>query len=225
MTTDLSTFQRTIDDDVVVRTLNPEDSKALFALVDQNRAYLRPWLSFVDRTRYVTDVQRFIDKAKSSAKGGATLQAGIYCRGELVGVIGVQDIDATNRKATIGYWLAQAYQGRGLMSRACEAVIKYLFDDLGLHRIEIHCAPENTRSRAIPERLGFTAEGTLRKAVWVSGQFLDQVVYAVLDEEWRAHRARLPPRALMMPECFRYRGVMSHRVWSPLPAEGESKQC
>ena len=61
-----------------------------------------------------------------------------------------------------------------------------------LHRIEIHCAPENHRSRAIPERLGFREEATLRETELVCGRWLDSVVYGLLAEEWGEKKERRP---------------------------------
>ncbi len=57
------------------------------------------------------------------------------------------------------------------------------FDEWNLHRIEIHCAPANHRSRAIPERLGFREEATLRETELVGGRYLDSVVYGLLEGE------------------------------------------
>ena len=54
-----------------------------------------------------------------------------------------------------------------------------------LNRVEIRAAPENRRSRAIPERLGFTEEGTLRQAERVGERYLDSAVYAMLAEDWK----------------------------------------
>jgi len=53
-----------------------------------------------------------------------------------------------------------------------------------LHRVEIRCDPDNLRSRAIPNRLGFTEEGTLRQVAWQYDHFLDLVVYSLLADEW-----------------------------------------
>jgi ribosomal-protein-serine acetyltransferase len=64
-----------------------------------------------------------------------------------------------------------------------------------LHRVEIRAAPENRRSRAIPERLGFRQEGTLREAQLVDGRYLDSVIYAVLAADWDASNAELRMRA------------------------------
>jgi hypothetical protein len=78
---------------------------------------------------------------------------------KLVGDIGYHPIDWADRKAEIGYWLGESFQGKGLMTEACKTLITYAFAELGLNKVEIHCAAENIRSCAIPKRLGFTQEG------------------------------------------------------------------
>ena len=71
------------------------------------------------------------------------------------------------------------------MTRACSALGTHAFDALGLSRVEIRCATENEKSRAIPERLGFTQEGTLRQAEWLHDHFVDLTVYGMLAGEWK----------------------------------------
>ena len=77
-------------------------------------------------------------------------------------------------------------QGKGIITRACRFVIDYAFKEYGLNRVEIAVFSENKRSRAIPERLGFTEEGTLRQLLWHHDHFVDLVIYSMLAEEWQA---------------------------------------
>ena len=86
---------------------------------------------------------------------------------------------------SLGYWIGEAYQGRGLVTASCRALITHAFDEARLNRVEIRCAVENRKSRAIPARLGFRQEGLLRDAEWLYDHFVDHVVYATLVKEWR----------------------------------------
>jgi ribosomal-protein-serine acetyltransferase len=63
-------------------------------------------------------------------------------------------------------------------------LVDYAFNELGLNRLEIRCATENTKSRAIPQRLGFKQEGTIRQAEWLYDHYVDLVVYGILASEW-----------------------------------------
>jgi ribosomal-protein-serine acetyltransferase len=86
----------------------------------------------------------------------------------------------------IGYWLVSEYEGKGIMTRACEVLIDYGFDELGLNRIVIRASTDNVRSQAVPLRLGFTREGVARQAEWLNDRFIDMVVYSMLRSEWHS---------------------------------------
>lgn len=105
-------------------------------------------------------------------------------------MLGTHYLDWTSRATEIGYWLAEAYQGQGLMTRTIYGACRYFFDELGLNRVEIRCDPANTRSRAIPERLGFTQEGLLRQVGTLSHGYYDHVVYSLLAHEWQARQEK-----------------------------------
>ena len=75
------------------------------------------------------------------------------------------------------------------MTMACRAVLDYAFGELGLNRVEIWCAVDNARSRAIPERLGFTHEGTTRQSQWLSDHHVDEAVYGRLASDWNGSPA------------------------------------
>jgi ribosomal-protein-serine acetyltransferase len=103
----------------------------------------------------------------------------------MVGGIGFHSLNWSAQKVEIGYWLAASMQGKGLMTKATVALITYAFQELMLNKVEIHCATGNMRSRAIPERLGFTQEGVIREAEWLYDHYVDLVVYGMLAREWR----------------------------------------
>ncbi len=185
-------FACPLGDDAELRLLEERHAEALFALVDTNRAHLRAWLPWVDETRTVEDIRAFLRRALRQWADGRGVQCGIWERGLLAGSIGQHPIDWLNRSANLGYWLGEAYQGRGLMTRACQALVTYSFAELGLHRVEIRAAPENQRSRAIPERLGFRQEGVRREAEWLYDHYVDLVVYGLLAGEWPPTPGRFP---------------------------------
>ena len=72
------------------------------------------------------------------------------------------------------------------MTKCVSAVINMAIVEMGMHRIVIRAATSNLPSRAIPERLGFTHEGTQRDSALVNGEYLDLEVYSILDHEWLA---------------------------------------
>ena len=82
------------------------------------------------------------------------------------------------------YWLAESQQGKGIMTETLKKVIKYIFEKLQLHRIEITCAIGNDRSAALPKKLGFTFEGIARSSGWLYDHFVDMEVYSLVATEW-----------------------------------------
>ena len=90
-----------------------------------------------------------------------------------------------NRKVEIGYWIAAKFQGKGIVTDACRALMEHAFEEWKLNRVEIHCATGNKKSCAIPERLGFQLEGVLQKALFVHGKYLDSNVYGMLARDWK----------------------------------------
>jgi ribosomal-protein-serine acetyltransferase len=183
-------FRVPIDADLELRLIAEADTDALFQLTDRNRAHLRRWLPWVDGTVTPADTAAFVGHALYQYTANRGFQAGIWYQGRLAGVIGYHPIDWTRRQVEIGYWLGAEFEGRGLMTRACRAMVDYAVYDLGLDRVQIRCAPGNTRSCAIPERLGFERDGVQREAEWLYDHFVDLVVYRMAADDWR----RLMPR-------------------------------
>ncbi|GLH73583.1 ribosomal-protein-serine acetyltransferase [Geothrix limicola] len=169
-----------------LRPLSPGDAKALYALVDANRERLRRWLPWPDGNRSAADSRAYILRMRALREAGLGQSFGLWWKDRLVGVAGFNWIDGVNLNAAIGYWLAQEAEGQGLMSAAVAALLKHGFRTLGLHRIEIRAAVRNRRSRAIPKRLGFRHEGTLRQAERLGSRYVDHAVYGLLASEWRA---------------------------------------
>ena len=180
-------FHATIRPGVELALLEERHAPVLFALVDREREQLRQWLPWVDPTKAEDDILAFIRTSLEQFASNAGFAAGIWEHGRLAGVAGTQRINWLNRKVEIGYWLGREFQGRGLMTDACRAIVKHLLAELELNRVEILCATGNAKSRAIPERLGFAHEGTLRQAQRLNGEFLDIEVYAMLRRDFVGH--------------------------------------
>jgi ribosomal-protein-serine acetyltransferase len=187
-----SVFTLAVDDGTALELLQEEHAEEIFAVVDRNRERLRERLPWLDQNRSVEGTRAF---ARLTLERFARRQ-GVTCvirhRGALVGVIDLHELDLINRGTRIGYWIDGAHEGRGVVTRATAALIAHAFRDLRLHRVEIRCDPENLRSAAIPERLGFRKDGVLRDAAWQYEHFVDHAVYALLEGEWTGGPAPRP---------------------------------
>lgn len=177
-------FTHRIDDEVELRLLVPAHAEVVFALTDVNRAHLRRWLPWVDKTLTVADTRAFIESALQSFAKVQAVTCGIWVSGDFAGVIGHNAVNHENRRATLGYWLGEAFCGRGVMTRACRALVDHTIVSMGLNRVEIFAGVGNQKSAAIPRRLGFVEEGVCRQLEWLNGTPHDLRLFAMLRQDW-----------------------------------------
>jgi len=200
-----------VNDHLELRQRTPEDADELFALTDANRARLRRWLPWLDHCTRPEHTLASIESTLQQAQAGTGLAFCVWCEGRIAGVGGYNLIDRTNRIGHIGYWLGEAFEGRGLMTAANRALVTHGFSALGLRRQTIAAATGNTRSRATAERLGFRLEGVLRNAEQLYGRSVDHALYAQTFEDWedetRASADRLALSSGTTPRGFSVRAM------------------
>jgi ribosomal-protein-alanine N-acetyltransferase len=107
----------------------------------------------------------------------------------LIGTCGYHRWSRQHRRAEVGYDLAPAYWGQGLMREALTSVFRYGFETMELNRIEAFVHPENARSLRLLLRLGFHREGLLRGYLYQEGRFHDEFTLSLLRREWLASAA------------------------------------
>jgi ribosomal-protein-serine acetyltransferase len=173
-----------------LRLLEESDADELFALVDANREHLEPWMPWVPNEHSAEDVLAFIRLTRRQIADNDGFQTAIVDPdGRIAGMVGFHGVDWLNRKTSIGYWIAGEHQGRGTMTHAVRALVDHAFSTWRLNRVTIEAAVDNARSRAVPERLGFTHEGTLRDAGRVGERTMDHAVYGMLAADWSVRTA------------------------------------
>jgi len=164
---------------VGLRLVREDDAEELGALIDANREHLVPWMPWAAGQGEV-ETLAFLRRAGQQLQANDGFQAALVVEGAIAGIAGFHRVDWVNRTTSIGYWLAAERQGRGTMTAAVAALARHALDAWGLNRVEIRAAVENRRSRAIPERLGFRQEATMRRAERVGDRSLDLVVYSLV---------------------------------------------
>ena len=184
------TFAYPLAPDVELRLLQPSDAQELFALADANRERLRPYMSWIEGTTEVAHISGFIRHAIQRMADQTEYHWGIWYQGQIAGVIGTLPINWPSRKVEFGYWLGEQFQGKGLMTMACHALLAYLFNDLDLNRAEIRLNAINAPSRGVAKRLGFSYECTQRQAYRCEDKPADIECYALLREEWEAQQCQ-----------------------------------
>jgi len=169
-------------DGCVLRSLRADDVDAIYAASLANEEHLRTWMPWANDVRRER-TEAYVVSVLGLFASDEALPALIVEGDAVVGSCSFNRISNDNHSAAIGYWLAATHVGRGLMTAAVRALLAHGFGTLGLHRIEIGAAPGNARSRAIPERLGFTEEGVLRESERHPDRYVDIVLYSLLAQE------------------------------------------
>jgi ribosomal-protein-serine acetyltransferase len=173
-----------IDDETQLRLHEARYAEEFLALIERNRAHIREWQAWVGYESSLEDIRIYTRNMLMQFADKGIIQTGIWHQSRLVGAIGYPHLDWEDHKVEIGYWIDAGMQGRGIVTKACRTLVTYAFEQYNLNKVEIHCATGNTRSRAVPERLGFTQEGTIRQAEWLNDHYVDMVIYGMLASEW-----------------------------------------
>jgi ribosomal-protein-serine acetyltransferase len=177
-------FSLRLDDRTSLRLYEEADAEELNGVVAANREYLSRWMPWAPKQTQENALE-FIRTGRKQFADNQGFQAAIVEDGRIVGGIGFHQLDWENRSTSIGYWIAEAAQRRGIVTRAVAALVDHAFGVWKLNRVEIHAGTENERSRAVALRLGFTEEGVLRQTERVGDRFVDHVLYAMLAQDWR----------------------------------------
>ena len=170
--------------DVVLRALEPKD-------VDQLYAYRNDWevirhlagfSAGYSRANLEDWIRRHSNRADEvlwTIADAATDQC--------IGHVGLYQIDSRGRKGQFAILIGdRALWGKGLGTRITQAVVSWAFLELNLHKVSLHVLTNNERAVRIYESLGFRTEGILRDEQFREGQFLDLMLMAVFEDEWRA---------------------------------------
>lgn len=177
-------FSHRIDEDVSLAFLLPTDLDEVWRLIEANREALTYWFPgkphWASREGLGEEYVKWIKRLASEP--GYTLA--IRTPDGTAGLIWHSRVDERHGWCELGYWLDAAAQGRGLVTRAVRAMTEFSMLDLGMKRVEVCASPKNTASCAVPERLGFTREAVLRSRWVMDDGRHDQVMYALLRDEF-----------------------------------------
>ncbi|MDA8294957.1 MAG: GNAT family protein [Actinomycetota bacterium] len=120
---------------------------------------------------------------------------GIFVDGSFAGEITLSSVQrGPFQQAFIGYWVDQQLAGQGLVPESVVVVLRFAFEMLGLHRVEIAIVPRNHASRRVVEKLGIRSEGVAIGYLEIDGRWEDHVRYAITSEEWSVRRTDLLSR-------------------------------
>lgn len=174
----------TIDDNQFLEKLKLSHVETIFNAIDQNRKFLRKWLPFVDFTFKTTDTERFVRSILEKHSANRDEVYVIWYKYEFAGLIGFKDIDRINDKIEVGYWLVEKLTGKGIATAATRKMVNLAFRNMNMNRVQIRCGVGNTKSSAIPRRLGFSFEGIERSGERHNRKYIDLEVFSLLRREW-----------------------------------------
>jgi ribosomal-protein-serine acetyltransferase len=181
--------RRSSDSGIALRLLRPGDARPLAALLAGEGEAVREWLSWPSETLTRRGLRRVIrDAARELGRSGAFL-AGIRRDDELVGLVGVCDVDPVARRAHIAYWVARPHRGRGLATAACRLVAAHAFAVMRLDALELRCRAANAPARALAERLGFHLAGECRERSRDGRPPAELLVFRLVAAEWHGKPA------------------------------------
>lgn len=167
---------------LILKPLSLTDTEAVF--VYRSDPEITRFQSFFPTDQ--SEVEEFILRNTLAFNTPDTwFQFGIYLEGSIIGDIGIHFIGPFNSQCEIGYTLAREEHGKGYGQEAVTAVVGYLFGTLEKHRIVASLNPRNKPSVKLLERVGFRREGCFVKSYCNKGVWEDDLVYALLAEEWR----------------------------------------
>ena len=174
----------------------------------QNAAWLRAWEPTNPETPlYRSSLGPYVAMARTmrrEARQGLTVPWVVTYGERFAGQLTVGSIVwGSARSAQVGYWVDEAYAGRGVIPTALAMAVDHCFFTTGLHRLEASIRPENHASRRVVEKLGFREEGIRVRQLHINGAWRDHVCYALTAEEvpqglmprWRSIRVTTRPTA------------------------------
>ena len=171
---------------LVIRCYDPSDAPLLAESVTESVEHLRPWMPWVySEPEPLEEKFQRLKRFRGLFDLGQDFVYGIFNQEEtkLLGGTGLHT-RLGDRELEIGYWIHKDHINQGLVTESTAALIKVAFELIRVHRIEIHIVPTNTASTAVPRKLGFTHEGTLRGKLPFREEWRDSMIWGLLESEY-----------------------------------------
>lgn len=165
-----------------IRMPLPGDGEQVQQAITRSQEVLAKWLPFAQNEQTLLETEVNVREAYLAFLKRDDLRLHIFDKetNQFIGCTGLHRIDWKVPKFEIGYWIDKEQSGKGLITEAVQGVTDFAFTELKANRVEIRCDSLNAKSRAIPERLGFTLEGILHRdsTALVGGGLRDTCIYA-----------------------------------------------
>lgn len=177
-----------VDEGIALRLVEPRHAEEMFALVDANREHVARWMPWPDHTKSPDDARAYAERSLREFAEHKAVGLSILVDGKIVGGTGWTDwkdstdaLGVRHASADIGYWIAEGFSGKGIVTRCVEALTRHAFEAYDLHRLTIRAEPENERSWKVAERCGYEREGTMRGVCLFRDRWIDHHLYAKIN--------------------------------------------
>ncbi len=177
---------------VTLRELRLSDAPSLLAMLttEEVTRFISPPPTTVE------GFERFILWTHRQRAQGAYVCFAVVPEGheDAVGLFQVRQLDPTFSTAEWGFALGSPFWGTGIFADAAGLMVDFVFETIGTHRLEARACAANGRGNGALRKLGAVQEGVLRKSFLRHGLYLDQILWSILDEDWRLARTGRQPR-------------------------------
>jgi [ribosomal protein S5]-alanine N-acetyltransferase len=172
---------------IVLRELRPSDAPSLLAMLttEEVARFISPPPTTVEA------FERFIAWTHRMRTAGTYACFAVVVQGydTAIGIFQVRELEPGFGSAEWGFAIGSPFWGTGAFLEGAELVLQFAFETLHVHRLEARCAVRNGRGHGALRKTGAIQEGVLRKSFLKDGLYLDQVLYAIVEDDWRASRA------------------------------------
>jgi [ribosomal protein S5]-alanine N-acetyltransferase len=171
---------------VLLRELRATDAPSLLAML--TTAEVSRFISPPPTT--VAGFERFIEWTHSQRTAGAYACFAVTLKGfdTAIGIFQLRQLESGFTTAEWGFAIGSAFWGSGVFQEGAELVLQFTFETVGVHRLEARAAVANGRGNGALLKMGAVQEGILHKSFFNNGTYVDQVLYAIIEEDWRAKR-------------------------------------
>lgn len=167
-----------------LRTLENSDAYSIYKNAKDREVSKYTHLPYPYRLKYARD---FVRLCQEHYKKKTDYELGIESKktGKVIGMISLMHIDNSHRSAEVGYWLGNQYWRRGITKEALTLILDFGFNTLELVKIYAKVLHPNLHSIRLLQSAGFRYEGRIRKSVLKEGSWFDELIFALVDEDFR----------------------------------------
>jgi RimJ/RimL family protein N-acetyltransferase len=173
------------DGKILLRPWRVDDEEALYGAVMESFAELALWMPWCHENYQREDSRTFLASREEASRNDTDYSFAIMdaLTGELLGSVGINQVNRMYRMANLGYWVRTSRTGRGVALRATLLCARFGFEQQNFERIEIIAAFGNLPSQRVAEKAGAVREGILRRRLWVGEEPHDAVLFSLIRED------------------------------------------